>query len=161
MRLVIIAVIALMVLGGGGIGAYYYFGQQANASTGEEVKEGAEKKAEAKGGGHGEGGAVEYVKLDPLILPLVTNDGLNQVVSLVVAIEVMDAANKQAVTNLVPRLTDAFIQDMYGVISSEAMKDGVLQVGYLKERLNKISQKVLGGEIETNVLLQVVQQRPA
>jgi flagellar FliL protein len=160
MRLVIILMVVLLVVGGGGAGAYYYFNQPVQASVGEEAKEGAKKVEEAKKG-HGEGEKVEYVKLDPLILPIVDKDGLTQVVSLVVAIEVSSEADKITVTQLVPRLTDAFIQDMYGVLNGEAMKGGVIQVGYLKERLNKISAKVLGGEMSSDVLLQVVQQRPA
>jgi flagellar protein FliL len=167
MRIAIIAVIALLVLGGGGVGAYFYFSQPAQASAGEEVgKNDKDHKKEAKkggGGGHGSGeGGVEFVKLDPLILPIVNNDGLTQVVSLVVAIEVADAADKETVQKLVPRITDAFIQDMYGVLSTQGMKGGVIQVAFIKERLNKITARVLGDEIHINdVLLQVVQQRPA
>jgi len=40
------------------------------------------------------------------------------------------------------------------------MKDGVIQVGALKTRLHSIGVKVLGEEMVTDVLLQVVQQRP-
>lgn len=164
MRLAIIAIVALLVIGGGGFGAYIYFAKPAEAAVteaGGEVKKGEEHAKKGEEGGHGEGGATEYVKFEPLILPIVDNEGLTQVVSLVVAIEVSSAEDKTTVTNLMPRLTDAFIQDMYGVLNGEAMKGGIIQVGFLKDRLNKVSAKVLGGEIKSNVLLQVVQQRPA
>lgn len=157
MRIAIIVVMALLVIGGGGFGAYLYFGKPANASVagaGAEVVKAAEEVKE------GEHRKTEYVKLDPLVLPVVDNEGLTQVVSLVIAIEV-EEGNVEAVNNLVPRLTDAFIQDMYGMLNGEAMKDGIIQISFLKDRLNKVSSKVLGGEIKPNVLLQVVQQRPA
>lgn len=167
MRMVIIAVVALLVLGGGGAAAYFYFLNPAQAAAGgEEVGDAAKAHDEAKkaegSGGHGEGGAVEYVKLDPLILPIIDNNGVTQVISLVVAIEVSSAEDKDTVTKLVPRITDAFIQDMYGELGKQAaMKGGVIQVSVIKERLNQITAKVLGSDIHTDVLLQVVQQRPA
>lgn len=158
MRIAIILVMALLFIGGGGFGAYMYFAKPANAAvpgSAEELAKAAEEAKKAE-----EHRKTEYVKLDPLVLPIVDNDGLTQVVSLVIAIEV-DAEGVEAVTNLVPRLTDAFIQDLYGMLNGEAMKDGIIQISFLKERLNKVSTKVLGGEIKPNVLLQVVQQRPA
>jgi flagellar protein FliL len=158
MRLVIIAVIALLVLGGGGAGAYYYFNNQANASANAEAGK-AEK--EAKKAEHEKSKDVEYVRLDPLILPVIDKDGMTQVVSLVVAIEVANKHDTELVQRLVPRLTDAFIQDMYGVLGKNAMKDGVIQIDYIKKRLNSITNKVLGQDIANDVLLQVVQQRPA
>lgn len=167
MRKIIIAVVALLLLGGGGAGAYFYFMKPAEASPGE-VEKGAEEhgkqagKEDKKGGGHGEGGEAKFVKLDPLILPIINNEGLTQVVSLVIAIEVADEESKKTVEQLVPRLNDAFIQDLYGVLSDKsAVKAGILQVGYIKDRLNKITVRVLGEDMGTDVLLQVVQQRPA
>jgi flagellar FliL protein len=48
---------------------------------------------------------------------------------------------------------------MYGILNAHAaLKGGVLQVGEIKERLNKITTKVLGEDMVNEVLLQVVQQ---
>jgi flagellar FliL protein len=164
MKIIIIAVVALLVLGGAGAGAYFYFSQPAEAASGAEVGKDHEKNKQAKkeGGGHGEGGGVEFVELDPLILPIIDKDGVSQVVSLVVALEVPDAAKKEEVKKLAPLLKDAFIQDMYGELNQQmAVKGGVIQVAVIKERLSKISIKVLGKDSVNGVLLQVVQQRPA
>ncbi len=40
------------------------------------------------------------------------------------------------------------------------MEGGVIQVGYIKARLNKVTAKVMGQDRVRDVLLQVVQQRP-
>ena len=94
-------------------------------------------------------------------MPIIDEDGVNQVVSMVIAIEVADANSATTVKNLSPRLKDAFIQDMYGVLNKHAaLKGGVIQVNMIKSRLNKISHKVLGEDVVQDVLLQVVQQRP-
>lgn len=165
MRMVLIAVVALLVLGGGGAGAYFYFSKPAEASAGEAAKEVAanhEKDKEKKkgGGGHG-GGGTEFVELDPLILPIIDSSGVTQTVSLVIALEVEDKAKADEVRKLTPRLKDAYIQDMYGVLNKHAaLKGGVVQVSAIKGRLTKITTDVLGEDMVSEVLLQVVQQRP-
>lgn len=159
MKIILIALTAIILLAGGGAGAYFYFMQPAEAATGaagEHAK--AEKSAKKKKDAHA---ASSFVQLDPLILPIIGKDGVSQVVSLVVVIETPDEAGKQQVTHMTPRLKDAFIQDMYGALSQEAvMRGGVIQVGALKDRLHKVSAHVMGEGVVNNVLLQVVQQRP-
>lgn len=159
MRKIIIGLAALVLLGGGGAGAYFYFMPPAEASGGDEAHKEAAKKED-----HGEEGKdkeVEFVELDPLILPIVDKEGVNQVVSLVIAIEVTGTASVDKVKKMSPRLKDAYIQDMYGVFNEHAaLKGGVIQVGQIKKRLNVITEHVLGEGVSNDVLLQVVQQRP-
>lgn len=108
-----------------------------------------------------EGGGKEYVEMSPLMVPVIDSYGVNQVVSLVVSIEVDGVSDADKVKAMKPRLTDAYIQNMYGAMSeSVALKDGMIQVGIIKERLNEITGDVLGDDIHAEVLLQVVQQRP-
>ncbi len=163
MRMILIAVVALLVLGGGGAGAYFYFSKPAEASAGEAAKEVAathKKDEKKKGGGHG-GGGTEFVELDPLILPIIDSSGVTQTVSLVIALEVADKDKAEEVKKLTPRLKDAYIQDMYGVLNKHAaLKGGVVQVAAVKSRLTKITTDVLGEDMVSEVLLQVVQQRP-
>lgn len=161
MRMLIIALVAVLVLGGGGAGAYFYFTQEAEASAGGEEHEAELKKAEHEDDGHGFG-SVDFVELGPLVLPIVDANGVSQTVSMVVALEVKGSSSVGKVQKYEPKLKDAFIQDMYGVLNRHAaLKGGVIQVGVIKERLNKISDKVMGDEdIVQDVLLQVVQQRP-
>jgi flagellar FliL protein len=160
MKIVIMAAIGLLLLGGTGAAAYYYFMNPAVASTGE-VKEASEKEHADKGDGHDKEKAV-YVNLEPLILPIVNSEGVTQVVNLVVAVEIASEKDKEKVESLLPRLQDAFIQQMYGELNDKGyMKAGVLQVSKLKQHLNIIATKVLGEDIVSDVLLQVVQQRPA
>ena len=160
MRMMIMAVVALLVLGGGGAGVYFYFMKPAAAAATEssEVAKNHEDHKKAK---KGHGGVVEFVELDPLILPIIDTEGVTQTVSLVIAIEVASPEAKKEVETLAPRLKDAFIQDMYGVLNQHAaLKGGVIQVSTIKSRLNKITTDVMGEDVVNDVLLQVVQQRP-
>lgn len=106
-------------------------------------------------------GSVEYVKLDPLVLPIIDQDGVYQVLSLAVVIEVGGVNDADKIKAKAPRLKDAYIQDMYGILNENAaLKGGVVQVNIIKKRLNYITHEVMGDDVETEVLLQVVQQRP-
>lgn len=154
MRVIIVLLVGLIGLAGGAGAAYFYFFQSAEASVSEEHAEVEEDKEEKNL-------HAEFVELDPLILPIVDDEGVSQVVSLVIALEVHDSAGKEKVSFLEPRLKDAFIQDMYGVLNRHAaLKGGVIQVSSIKKRLNHISAEVLGEDVVSDVLLQVVQQRP-
>ncbi len=113
----------------------------------------SDKKSEKDG--------MEYVELDPLILPIIDEDGVYQVLSMVVVIEVEGVFAADEIKKKSPKLKDAYIQDMYGVLNEHAaMKGGVLQVSIIKQRLNNITHAVMGDDMNTEVLLQMVQQRP-
>ena len=103
----------------------------------------------------------EYIKMDPLLLPIIDDDGVQQVVSMVVTIEVDGISNADKVKAMRPRLADAYIQNMYGILNKHAaLKGGIIQVAMLKERLNKVTSDVVGDDMGAEVLIQVVQQRP-
>lgn len=155
MRLFLMGLLAIAIIGGGGAGAYFYFKNPALASVGPDgepvmaAKAKPDKNAEPK-----------YVHLDPLTLPVIDDNGVSSNVSIVVDLEVMDQKNVEPIRKQLPRLIDAYIQDMYGVLNKRAaLKGGVVQVGMVKERLNAITKRVLGDNMVEDVLLQVVSQR--
>ncbi len=162
MKVAIIALVAVLLLGGGAAGAYFYFDKPAIAAGGP-VDEAAKAEHDAKTAEAAEGAAVpaqEFVQLDALILPVIDEHGVTQVVSMVVTLEVPDKATADEVKRLSPRIQDAFIQDMYGVLNRKnSMENGVLKVNLIKGRMNKLTEKVLGPGKVNEVLLQVVQQR--
>ncbi len=155
---------SLVLLGAGGAGGYFYFQNTATASFGEVSQQAiSDKEAEEKAAMEAEEAIknLRFVKLDPIILPIIDSQGVSQVVTLIVSLEVNGDSNAEYVQQLSPRLKDAYIQDMYGVLNRKAsMEGGVVKVDKLKERLNRISSQVLGEDRVNGVLLQVVNQRP-
>ena len=103
--------------------------------------------------------AVLFVELQPLILPVIDKYGTTKTVSLVVAIEVDSQEKADQVTKFSPRLTDAYLSDLYGALSHKATEGGIIPITYLKKRLNVMSAKVLGDEVVSDVLVQVMQTR--
>lgn len=157
MKMVMLAIMAVLVLGGGGAGAYFYFNQPVEAASDKDKKE--DKKA--KEGDEKDTKAAHFVRLDPLILPIVGKNGVSQTVSMVVVIEVPNDKYRETVRSLSPRLKDAYIQDLYGVLNHQAaLRNGVVQVAAVKTRLKKITERVLGEKNVKDVLLEVVQQKP-
>ncbi len=162
MKMAVIALVAVLLLGAGAAGAYFYFDKPAEAAAGP-VDEAARAEHDAKIEEAAEGALMpeeQFVQLDPLVLPVIGENGVTQTVSLVVSIEVPDVATAEEVKRLSPRLQDAFIQDMYGALNrKDSMEKGVLKIAPLKERLNRVSARVLGETKINEVLLQIVSQR--
>lgn len=101
-----------------------------------------------------------YVELDPLLLPIIDDQGISQQVSLIVKLELKDPAKSEEIKAIMPRIVDAFVQEMYGTLSTNTsfMSNGVLRLDLVKARLKETVGKVVEhGEI-SDVLLQVVQQ---
>jgi flagellar FliL protein len=160
MKKLIVAVVALLLLGGVGFAAYTYFGTPAEAAAVEGDKADAATKEQAGKDKAAADAAIAFVKMDSLVLPIVGKNGVSQVINLSVTLEVKDELTAKEIEKLTPRLRDAFIQDMYGVLTQKsAMADGVVQVDFIKARLNKMTEKVLGPDKVKDVLLQTLQQR--
>ena len=164
MKIFMIGLLALLLIGAGGAGGYFFFQQSAVASLGlagagvkaaQKARKIAIRKAEkavAK---------LEFIELDPVVLPIMDAGGVTQVVTLVISLEVNGKDNIDYVKRLSPRLKDAFIRDMYGVLNRKAsMEGGVIRVDKLKARLSRVSTEILGEGKINDVLLQVVNQRP-
>lgn len=163
MKKIIIIVVALLLLGGAGFAAFTFFGGKTavasidpkQASKDNEKAEHNKSKAEIDA-------MVTFVKIDPLTLPVVNKTGVVQIVNISITLEVEDAEKAKDVERFAPRLKDAYIQDMYGALSSTtAMTDGVVNVEVVKERLQAITEKIMGEDVVRDVLLQAVQQRKA
>ncbi len=164
MKKIIMIAVAALLLGGGGFAAYMFFGGNAAEASVDPTKQTEDaKKAEEAQKKAEEDAKVAFVKMDPLTLPVVSQTGVVQIINISVTLEVADAEKAKEVEKFSPRLKDAYIQELYGSLSNKvAMSDsGVVEVNVVKERLNKVTAKVLGNESVRNVLLQAVQQRKA
>jgi hypothetical protein len=117
--------------------------------------------AEEEGGGKAAAppSDFEYLQLQPLTLPVITARGLTQQVSLLVSLEV-PYGTKDAVKEMEPKLTDAYISDLYGALGTGAVMvhGNVIDVNALKARLAKDTARVLGPDKVHDILLQAVQQ---
>lgn len=148
MKKIVIISAVLLLLGGGAFGFYV----TKPAEAGDSEKAAKQSKEFNKNS--------EFVELSPLVLPIIDSNGLSQTISVVVAIEVSSSSDAKKVESIAPKLQDAYIQDMYGVLSAQSSlnESGAVEVKVLKQRLTRVSQSI-AGEIVDDVLLQVVSQQ--
>lgn len=103
----------------------------------------------------------EYVEMRPIVLPVINERGLTQQVAVVVSLEVPPDGVDEVKT-MMPKLTDAYISDLYGAFGSGRVmkRSGLVNVPVLKDRLSRKTEKVMGPEKVHDVLINVVQQTP-
>ena len=149
MKIVVILVLVLLLIGGGGAAGWFFFLKEDPEAMVEEVVEEAPPAAPV------------YVRFNPLQLPLIGDDGIDQVIDIIVALEVPDDAAADQVIAMAPRLNDAILRDLYGVLhTSRIMRNGVVNVNAIKHRIVGVAQGIMGDELVTDALVQGVAQRP-
>ncbi len=149
MKIVVILVLVLLLLGGGGAAGWFFFLKEDPEEMVEEVIEEAPPAAPV------------YVRFNPLQLPLIGDDGIDQVIDIIVALEVPDDAAADQVIAMAPRLNDAILRDLYGVLhTNRVMRDGVVNVNAIKVRIVGVAQGIMGEELVRDALVQGVAQRP-
>ena len=148
MKTLVIIVLALVLLGGGAAG-WFFFLKEDPDHVAEEVVEELPPALPV------------YVRFNPLQLPLIGDDGIEQVIDIIVALEVPDDAAADKVIAMAPRLNDAILRDLYGVLhTSRIMRNGVVNVNAIKQRIVAVAQGIMGKELVSDALVQGVAQRP-
>lgn len=162
MRTLLLILAVAVLFGGGGFGAGYLLFAEPSAAGDEAAENGA---ATPPAHGDAKGGSIfappVFVNIGPINVPVLGEDRVEQFVTLVVALEVSDPFTAERVREQGPRLTDAYLQELYGGIASgQMMAQGLLDLPTVKERLAKATTRVVGRDKVRDVLVQVVNQRP-
>lgn len=156
------------------LAATFYVAHPAYASEhgGEAPKK---EKPKAEGGEHGEkkkgkekssidisdGPANSYyLKLDPMIMPVLGKDNVQEVVSMIVALQISEQKNIAEVSHLVPKIKDAYMSALYGNLNKAAYRNGqFLDINKLKSKLILVTEGFADKKVIQDVLIQGVSQR--
>jgi flagellar basal body-associated protein FliL len=139
------------------------FAQEPAAKTNETVKS---KKGDKKGnddddisGGRFEGDPI-YVHIKPMVLPVINEEGVEQLVSLVLDVHVKDSETADTLHKDMPRVMDALLRNLYGGLEDGSLKKGKL-VNIQKIKSNAINAigEIVGRDKIVDVLVQGVTQR--
>ena len=150
MKRFLIIFLVLLLLGGVGAGAWFYMnGLDAVASEEAGAEGGAPLRPPV------------YVEFNPIQLPLLGEGGIEQTITIVVALEVADDDAGDTVIAMSPRLNDAYMTRLYGGLHSQdlLLANGIIDVGRLKDRIVEASATVLGEGVVLDALVQMVAQR--
>lgn len=101
----------------------------------------------------------DYVDLQPLSVPVINDTGLVQQVSVAVSLE-CPMGKRDQVNAYRPRLMDAYLRELYGALGSGRvmMRNNVVDVEAVRARLGVVTQKIVGPDLVSDVLLQSVHQ---
>ncbi|HYH38513.1 MAG TPA: hypothetical protein VD860_09865 [Azospirillum sp.] len=150
MKAIILLLFGLALLGGAAFGGWTLYNKFMTPPTAEEL---AKKEAEKPPP------PVAYVRMNPIVVPVLGKEKVEQFVTIVATIEVDAAKQPQAAANL-PRLIDAFIATMYAGVDDKSLMSGpLINIPAVKDKLTAAAAKVLGPGVVQGVLVQVVTQR--
>jgi len=110
-------------------------------------------------GGRFEGDPI-YVHIKPMIIPVINDNGVEQIVSLILDIHVKDSRTADTLHKNMPRVVDALYRYLYGSLEDGSVKKGKLvNVTKIKSRAVLAVSEVAGRENIVDVLVQAVSQR--
>jgi flagellar basal body-associated protein FliL len=126
----------------------------------EEGEGGEAKRAPSDvSGGRFEGDPV-YVHLSPMILPVITDNGAEQIVTLAVTIEVRDFDAADDVHTNMPKVMDALMRALYGGLGNGELREGqLINVSKVKAKAINAVGEAVGPEKIRDVLIEAVAQR--
>ena len=131
-------------------------GDAAKAPSGE----GGGKKPDDVSGGRFEGDPV-YVHLAPILLPVISDEGAEQIVTLVIDVEVKDFNVADAMHTKMPKVRDSLMTALYGGLGHGTLRNGKLvDVTKIKAKVTAALNQVMGTHDDVReVLVQGVAQR--
>jgi hypothetical protein len=100
-------------------------------------------------------GAPSYVRFSPIFIPIIQGDRVTRQVGLTLTLELVKGQEKPPIEEKRLQLNDAFMRDLYAFFQQRAgMKGADIDEVYLKGRLLKVADTVIGAKAVREVLIQ-------
>lgn len=100
-----------------------------------------------------------YVHISPMVLPIITESGVEQLVTVIIDVEVKDIDTADTMHSNMPRVKDALMRALYGGLGQGTLRTGKLvNINKLKTRATTALTDVIGDGVR-EVLIQSVSQR--
>ena len=147
MRMIVIAIVALLVLGGDG---YFRWQQFAAAWVGDGGVDSIPPIGSVEG-------QPVYVELGALTAPFVRDGKFAHYVVLIVNLEVGDEDDIDKVRAFMSRLRDAFVMDLHNMATVRNADQGLINMRRVKSMLQSTTLEVLGPNVVHDVLVQLAQ----
>lgn len=124
-----------------------------NEEAGEKGETSKKDKDSAPGGG-------SYVHLQPIFLPVVSENGAEQIVTLLIDLQVKDLDAVIRLRQTMPRIQDSIVQALYGGLGDGSLRKGhVVDISKIKAKIANVLDRLPDGHAVTDVLIQGVAQR--
>ena len=101
-----------------------------------------------------------YVHIMPMVLPVISDEGVEQLVTLIIDVEVRDFDVADDMHTNMPRVRDALMRALYGGLGQGSLRNGKLvDVVRIKNRATAALNEVIGSDKIREVLVQGISQR--
>jgi flagellar basal body-associated protein FliL len=131
---------------------------------GAENKEGKNSKSDKAEKGMISGGRFAgdpvYVRLQPILLPVINDKGAQQIVTMVIDIQVKDLDIADTIHNQMPRVQDTVLRALYSALSEDSSRNNpMVDIEVIKTRVFNSLDKMLGANVVDDILIQAIAQR--
>lgn len=93
-----------------------------------------------------------FIKLDPLVLPLIQNGQITHHVEFQIVLDI-NSKDLKFVEAILPRVIDRFIAELHGLLSLQFVREAPNPRELLRDRLRLLSWRLLGREVVNDILL--------
>ncbi len=99
------------------------------------------------------------IPMDDLVIPIFAQDSVAATVMIRLSLEVLGEENSEKINKIMPRLSDAFLRDLYTFIPQMVRQQTKLTPAILQRRLLKTGAKVVGKNVLNKVIIESVSER--
>ncbi|HVA12369.1 MAG TPA: hypothetical protein VNF99_03890 [Stellaceae bacterium] len=99
-------------------------------------------------------GAPSYIRFPPIFVPIIEDDQVTRQVGVTLMLQLVKGQKKQGVEAKRLQLDDAFVSDLYAFFQLHASLHSDLDQAYLKDRLLRVADAVVGPNIVQEVLIE-------
>ena len=100
--------------------------------------------------------ATVFIDMDPLALPIFRGNRVAATIQIQIKLETNNEDKAEEIKEKMPILTDAFVRDLHSFIPRLLKVKERVDVLIIKQRLQMVSNKVLGKDMVSNVLVQSI-----
>ena len=156
-RIAILIALVLLFAGAGG-GAWWFLLRD------QPDEQSAEKKAEAELAQAMEEQSgllmsTRYIRLQPMVLPIIREGRVILHLTLVMIVELDEPMQREELDQVLPPLTDAIFTELHSLFSLRYVQERGYDLPFVKERIYRVSERVLGEGILKAVLIQSMNKR--
>lgn len=100
-------------------------------------------------------GAPSYVRFPPIFIPIIQGDQVTRQIGVTLMLELAKGQEKEPIEAKRLQLNDAFVRDLYAFFQQRAaVKSNDIDEVYLKDRLLKVADNVVGDKAVREVLIE-------
>ena len=116
-------------------------------------KEGEEEKKDRRGD-------LNYVRMEPMVIPVISDNGAQQLVTFIIQLQVKDFSAAERLQSRMPQLTDAIFTALYGGLGQGSLRQGhQVVIPKVKKRIIDAVDKTFEPGLVEDVLIGGVGQR--